>query len=102
MPIAAGTRLGPYEIIGALGAGGMGEVYRARDSRLGRDVAIKVLPAHMADDPDSLLRFELEMRTIGVLSHPHIVAIFDVGQAPAATRGGRDLAYAVTELLEGE
>ena len=102
MPIAAGTRFGPYEIIGALGAGGMGEVYRARDSRLGRDVAIKVLPAHLADDPDSLSRFEREMRTIGALSHPHIVAIFDVGQAPAATRGGRDLAYAVTELLEGE
>ena len=102
MPIPTGTKFGPYEIIGALGAGGMGEVYRARDGRLGRDVAIKVLPAHLADDPDSLTRFEREMRTIGALSHPHIVAIFDVGQAPSSTPGRRDLAYAVTELLEGE
>ncbi len=101
MALAAGTRLGPYEIVGALGAGGMGEVYRARDARLGRDVAIKVLPPHLSADPDSLARFEREMKTIGALSHPHIIAIYDVGQARAT--GARDeIAYAVTELLEGE
>ena len=101
MALRAGTRLGPYEIVGALGAGGMGEVYRARDARLGRDVAIKVLPPHLSNDPDSLARFEREMKTIGALSHPHIIAIYDVGKARAA--GDRDeTAYAVTELLEGE
>ena len=101
MALAVGTRLGPYEIVGALGAGGMGEVYRARDARLGRDVAIKVLPPHLSADPDSLARFEREMKTIGALSHPHIIAIYDVGQARGS--GARDeIAYAVTELLEGE
>ena len=101
MALRAGTRLGPYEIVGALGAGGMGEVYRARDARLGRDVAIKVLPPHLSNDPDSLARFEREMKTIGALSHPHIIAIYDVGKARAA--GDRaETAYAVTELLEGE
>ena len=101
MALATGTRLGPYEIIGVLGAGGMGEVYRARDSRLGRDVAIKVLPSHLAGDPDSLARFEREMKTLGTLSHPHIVAIYDVGQSPVGSGRG-EIAYAVTELLEGE
>ena len=101
MALAAGARLGPYEIVGALGAGGMGEVYRARDARLGRDVAIKVLPPHLANDPDSLARFEREMKTIGALSHPHIIAIYDVGKARAA-RDRDETAYAVTELLEGE
>jgi WD40 repeat protein len=95
MPIAAGTRLGAYEVIGAIGAGGMGEVYRARDARLGRDVAIKVLPSLIATDPDALARFEREMKTLAALSHPHIVAIHDVGREGTT-------AYAVTELLEGE
>jgi serine/threonine protein kinase len=95
MPLSAGTRLGAYEIVGPLGAGGMGEVYRALDARLGREVAIKVLPAGFAADPDALARFEREMKTLAVLSHPHIVAIYDVGHDGSS-------AYAVTELLDGE
>ena len=95
MALKAGTRLGAYEIVGPLGAGGMGEVYRARDERLGRNVAVKVLPAAFANDPDALARFEREMKTLAGLPHPHIVAIYDVGRDGAS-------AYAVTELLEGE
>ena len=72
-------RFGPYEIVAALGAGGMGEVYKARDPRLGRDVAIKVLPGSVAADPSRLHRFEQEARAIAALSHPNILAIFDVG-----------------------
>jgi serine/threonine protein kinase len=90
-----GTKLGPYRIVSPLGAGGMGEVYRARDERLGRDVAIKLLPKTVADDPDRLARFEREARALAALSHPNILAIFDFG-----TEGG--VTYAVTELLEGE
>jgi eukaryotic-like serine/threonine-protein kinase len=95
MTISAGTRLGSYEILAPLGAGGMGEVYRARDSKLGREVAIKVLPGSVASDPDALARFEREARAVASLSHPNIMAIFDFG-----TQDG--VAYAVTELLEGE
>lgn len=95
MPLAPGVRLGPYEILSPLGAGGMGEVWRARDARLGRDVAIKVLPDHLAGDPKALRRFEGEARSLAALSHPGILALFDVGRD-----GG--IAYAVTELLEGE
>jgi len=95
MTISAGTRLGSYEILAPLGAGGMGEVYRARDSKLGREVAIKVLPGRVASDPDALARFEREARAVASLSHPNIMAIFDFG-----TQDG--VAYAVTELLEGE
>jgi serine/threonine protein kinase len=95
MTLSAGTRLGSYEILAPLGAGGMGEVYRARDSKLGRDVAIKVLPGRVASDPDALARFEREARAVASLSHPNIMAIFDFG-----TQDG--IAYAVTELLEGE
>ncbi len=95
MALAPGTRLGPYEILDPLGAGGMGEVYRARDSRLGRDVAIKVLPEHLAGDPQALERFEREARAIAALSHPNIVALFDVGS-------DQGISYTVTELLEGE
>ena len=95
MPLAAGVRLGPYEIGGSIGAGGMGEVYRARDPRLGRAVAIKVLPQHLASDPDALARFEREARAVAALSHPNILAIYDVGS-------DRGLSYAVMELLEGE
>ncbi len=94
MPLAAGQRLGPYEILSPLGAGGMGEVYRARDPRLERDVAIKVLPEHF-DDTDSLSRFQTEAKAIAALSHPNIVSIFDTGQH-------EDQLYVVTELLEGE
>ncbi len=93
--VAAGTRLGPYEVLAPLGAGGMGEVYRARDTRLGRDVALKVLPEAVARDPDRVLRFEREARALAALSHPGLLAIHDLG------REG-DLAFAVTELLEGE
>jgi TolB-like protein/Flp pilus assembly protein TadD len=95
MPLAAGTRLGPYEILAPLGAGGMGEVYRARDSKLERDVAIKVLPETVATDPQALARFEREAKAVAALSHPNILAIFDFGKEG-------DAAYAVTELLEGE
>jgi eukaryotic-like serine/threonine-protein kinase len=95
MEIAAGTRLGPYEIVGQLGAGGMGEVYRACDRRLGRDVAVKVLPSALGDDSDRRRRFELEARAAGALAHPNVLVVFDVG-AQGST------AYLVTELLEGE
>ncbi|MFN2386886.1 MAG: protein kinase, partial [Thermoanaerobaculia bacterium] len=95
MTLATGTRLGSYEILAPLGAGGMGEVYRARDGKLDREVAIKVLPESVAADPDALTRFELEARAVAALSNPHILAIYDFG-----THEG--LSYAVTELLEGE
>jgi Tol biopolymer transport system component len=93
--IAAGTRLGPYEIISALGAGGMGEVWKARDTRLGREVAIKVLPASFSQDKDRLRRFEQEAKAAGILNHPNITAVHDVGTHEAAP-------YVVQELLEGE
>jgi TolB-like protein/Flp pilus assembly protein TadD len=95
MSLVPGTKLGPYEVLGALGAGGMGEVYRARDPRLERDVAIKVLPGEMAADPQALARFEREAKAVAALSHPNILAIHDFGR-----EGG--VAYAVMELLEGE
>ena len=81
MTLAAGTKLGPYEILAPIGAGGMGEVYRARDAKLGRDVAIKVLPERFAADPDSLARFEREAKAVAALSHPNILAIHDFGTA---------------------
>jgi serine/threonine protein kinase len=77
--LATGTRLGPYEILSPLGAGGMGEVYRAKDSKLKREVAIKVLPQSLAADPDSLARFEREALAVAALSHPNILAIHDFG-----------------------
>ncbi len=95
MSLEAGHRLGPYEILAPLGAGGMGEVYRARDPRLERDVAIKVLPEHFADDADSLARFQAEAKAVAALSHPNIVAIHDTGQQG-------DRLFVVTEMLEGE
>jgi Tol biopolymer transport system component len=95
MSLDVGARLGPYEILGPLGAGGMGEVYRARDTRLGREVAIKVLPAEVAADPERLRRFEQEARAVAALNHPNILALFDVGAQ-------KDLPYLVTELLDGE
>ena len=79
MALSPGFRLGPYEILAPLGAGGMGEVYRARDSRLGREVAIKVLPDHLSKNEEVRRRFEREARTISQLSHPHICALYDVG-----------------------
>ena len=94
MPLAPGTRLGPYEVTASIGAGGMGEVYKAADTRLGRVVAIKVLPEHLAGDPDRLARFEREARTISSLNHPHICALHDVGEA----RGTR---FLVMEYIDG-
>ena len=95
MPFEAGTRLGPYEIIAPLGAGGMGEVYRARDTRLDRTVAVKVLTGALAADSESRQRFEHEARAIAALNDPHICTIHDVG------RHG-ELDYLVLEYLEGE
>jgi eukaryotic-like serine/threonine-protein kinase len=95
MPLTRGVRLGPYEVVSPLGAGGMGEVYRARDPKLNRDVAIKVLPEAFAKDPDALVRFEREAKAVAALSHPNIMAIFDFGSHEG-------IAYAVMELLEGE
>jgi TolB-like protein/Flp pilus assembly protein TadD len=93
--LSVGRRLGPYEILAPLGAGGMGEVYRARDRKLDRDVAIKVLPESVAADPDALARFEREAKAVAALSHPNILAIHDFGTHDGVT-------YAVTELLHGE
>ena len=95
MPLSPGTRLGPYEVISVLGAGGMGEVYRARDTRLGRDVAIKVLPPDVAGDAERLGRFEDEARAAAALNHANIMAIYDVG-----TDGG--VSFIVSELLDGQ
>src|SRR5437899_5318035 len=95
MAILPGKRLGPYEILSAIGAGGMGEVYRARDTRLDRIVAIKVLPAHLADEPERRERFEREARTIASLNHPHICTLYDIGR-----QNGTD--FLVMEYLEGE
>ena len=95
MTLPAGMKLGPYEIAAPLGAGGMGEVYRARDNRLKRNVAVKVVPEHLAKDRDALNRFEREAQAVAALSHPNILAIYDVG-----TEG--ETSYVVTELLEGE
>ncbi len=95
MSQSPGSRLGPYEILSPLGAGGMGEVYRAKDPRLGRDVAIKVLPASLSKNPDRLKRFEQEARAAGVLNHPNITIVYDIGQQDGAP-------YVVQELLEGE
>jgi len=90
MPLALGSQIGPYEILSLIGSGGMGEVYRARDTRLDRDVAIKVLPEAFAADPDRVRRFEHEARAIAALNHPHICQIHDVGPG-----------YLVLEYVEG-
>src|SRR5215470_10541778 len=95
MPLSAGTRLGPYEILAPIGAGGMGEVYRARDSRLSRDVAIKVLPEQTARDAPALERFYREARAASAINHPNICVIHDIGDE-------RGLPYLAMELLTGE
>src|SRR5438034_6629758 len=95
MPLGAGTRLGPYEILSPCGAGGMGEVYRARDTRLDRTVAIKILPAHLSDDADLRQRFEREARAVSSLNHPHICTLYDVGRQ-------KGIDFLVMEYLEGE
>src|SRR6185295_7712499 len=95
MTLAPGIRLGPYEIVGPLGAGGMGEVYRARDGRLGRDVAIKALPPAFAADPERLARFRREAQALASLNHPNIAAIYGLEEAGGAP-------HLVLELVEGE
>ena len=95
MVLSTGARLGPYEVLGALGAGGMGEVYRVRDTRIDREVALKILPSSYAADPDRMRRFQQEARTVGGLSHPNLLVLFDVG-----THEGSP--YLVSELLEGD
>ena len=95
MSLPSGTRLGPYEILGELGAGGMGVVYRARDSRLGRTVAIKVLPAESLEKPERVARFEQEAKAASARNHPNILTIYDIGQS-GETR------YMAMELVEGD
>jgi len=95
MSLIASTRLGPYEITSLLGAGGMGEVYRARDTRIGREVALKVLPASYSADHDRLRRFEQEARAAGALNHPNVLTLHDVGRHDGTP-------YIVSELLDGE
>src|SRR5438309_803226 len=95
MPLAPGSKLGPYEILAGLGAGGMGEVYRAHDPRLGREVAIKILPAGSAGDSECMRRFEQEARATAALNHPNILAVFDIGSQDFSP-------YIVSELLDGE
>src|SRR4029077_19384437 len=95
MSLAPGTRLGPFEIVAPLGAGGMGEVYRAEDTRLGREVAVKVLPQHLSSSPEVRARFEREAKTVSSLNHPNICTLHDIGR-----EGETD--YLVMELIEGE
>jgi len=95
LALSPGNRLGPYEIVAPLGAGAMGEVYRAKDTRLGREVAVKVLPQHLTSNPGIRARFEREAKTVSSLNHPHICTLFDVGR-----EGDTD--YLVMELIEGE
>jgi len=95
MSLAAGTHLGPYEVVELIGAGGMGEVYKARDLRLGRDVAVKVMPISFASDPERLRRFEQEARAVASLSHPNILAVHDIGRHAQQP-------FMVSELLQGE
>src|SRR5215831_1989 len=95
MPLPAGSRFGPYQVTAPLGEGGMGEVYRAHDSRLGRDVALKVLHADVAQNSERRARFEREARSVAALNNPHIVSIFDVGEQDG-------IVYFVSELVEGE
>src|SRR6516165_10049654 len=95
MALISGTKLGPYEILSSLGVGGMGEVYRARDSRLERDVAIKVLPASLSSDPSLKQRLEREAKAVSKLSHPNICTLHDIGHEDGVV-------FLVMELLEGE
>jgi eukaryotic-like serine/threonine-protein kinase len=95
MSLSVAARLGPYEIVAPIGAGGMGEVYKARDTRLSRDVAIKILPESFAADANRLRRFQFEAQSAGALNHPNILAIYDVGTYEGTP-------YLISELLEGE
>jgi len=95
MALTSGTKVGPYEVVAPAGAGGMGEVYRARDTRLNRDVAVKILPAAFARDPERMRRFQQEAQAVAALNHPNILAIHDFGEHEGSP-------YLVTEFLEGE
>src|SRR5438045_4691587 len=101
MPLAVGTRIGSYEVVELLGAGGMGEVYRARDSRLKRDVAIKILPEAFAADAERVARFQREAEVLASLSHPNIGGIFGIEQIEPAPAGGHIVRALVLELIEG-
>ncbi len=94
MTLPIGSRLGPYEILAPLGSGGMGEVYRARDARLGREVALKVLPSELSENADRLSRFEQEARAASALNHPNIVTVHDIGRSDSTS-------YIAMELVEG-
>src|ERR1700682_4742468 len=95
MPLQSGEKLGPYEIVAPIGAGGMGEVYRAKDTRLGRDVALKILPVEMAQDHDRLARFQREARAVAALNHPNVVTVYSVEESD-------NVHFITMELLEGE
>src|SRR5438046_7615003 len=97
MPLTAGTRLGHFEILNAIGAGGMGEVYRARDDRLGREVAIKILPEGLTTNEEALVRFQREAKSVAALSHPNILALHELDRDAAS-----GVVFFVSELLEGE
>ena len=94
MVLDSGAQLGPYQVLSPLGSGGMGEVYRAKDTRLGREVALKILPAHVATDVSRRARFEQEARAVAALSHPNIVSVFDIGECDG-------ISFIVTELVDG-
>ena len=101
MPLTSGVRLGPYEIVSAIGSGGMGDVYRARDTKLGRDVAIKVLPETVAADPERLARFHREAQALAALNHPNIAHIYGVEDSSPASAGQLSVRALVMELIEG-
>jgi serine/threonine protein kinase len=102
MSLVPGTRIGPFEIVSLLGAGGMGQVYRAHDTKLGRDVALKILPDAFANDPERLARFEREARTLATLNYPNIAHIHGFEEYPGTASSGAALRVLVMELVEGE
>src|SRR5262245_36304686 len=102
MALEAGTRLGSHEIVGLLGAGGMGEVYRAHDTKLNRQVAIKVLPDTYASDPERVARFHREAQAVAALNHPNIAAIYELSESPSTGSGQAGVTFLVLELVEGE
>src|SRR5438105_13826718 len=102
MPLPTGSRLGPYQVGSPIGAGGMGEVYRAKDTRLDRTVAIKVRPSAFASEPQFLERFEREAKSISALNHPNICTLYDVGEAPGSGPQAPVTHFLVMEYLEGE
>src|SRR5262245_3850475 len=99
--LQSGTKIGPFDVLGPLGAGGMGEVYRGRDTRLKRDVAIKILPERVASDPDRRARFQREAEVLATLSHPNIAAVFGLEEAPSTGSGQAPVHALILELVEG-